>query len=92
MKLNMLRILFAFPFKIVVIENPSCTAYLNIKSDWFLVFFHQKKSLIEDPFDNEEHERHEVEMLAKKFETKYVSRSVEIVVIKGMNPDNFSCF
>ncbi|KAM6437741.1 ubinuclein-2 [Liasis olivaceus] len=31
----------------------------------------RKKSLIEDPFDNEEHERHEVEMLAKKFETKY---------------------
>ncbi|XP_015669002.1 ubinuclein-2 [Protobothrops mucrosquamatus] len=31
----------------------------------------RKKPLIEDPFDNEEHERHEVEILAKKFETKY---------------------
>ncbi|KAG8138057.1 hypothetical protein E2320_003995 [Naja naja] len=49
----------------------------------------RKKSFIEDPFDNEEHERHEVEMLAKKFETKYVSKSVEIVAITGMNPDNF---
>lgn len=85
----MLKILFAFPFKVVVIDNPLCIADLNIKSDWFLVFSHQKKSLIEDPFDNEEHERHEVEMLAKKFETKYVSKSVEIVAITGMNPDNF---
>ncbi|KAF7248549.1 Ubinuclein-2 [Varanus komodoensis] len=31
----------------------------------------KKSALNEDPFNDEEHERHEVEMLAKKFETKY---------------------
>lgn len=34
----------------------------------------QKKSVhSEDPFNDEQRERHEVEMLAKKFEAKYVS-------------------
>lgn len=38
----------------------------------FCIF--QKKSVhLEDPFNDEQRERHEVEMLAKKFEAKYVS-------------------
>lgn len=38
----------------------------------FCIF--QKKSVhLEDPFNDEQRERHEVEVLAKKFEAKYVS-------------------
>lgn len=38
----------------------------------FCIF--QKKSVhLQDPFNDEQRERHEVEMLAKKFEAKYVS-------------------
>lgn len=38
----------------------------------FCIF--QKKSVhSEDPFNDEQRERHEVEMIAKKFEAKYVS-------------------
>ncbi|XP_060101300.1 ubinuclein-2 [Heteronotia binoei] len=35
----------------------------------------KKSTVIEDPFNDEERERHEVEMLAKKFEAKYAGKT-----------------
>lgn len=43
--------------------------------EWIFNFCIFQKKLVhsEDPFNDEQRERHEVEMLAKKFEAKYVS-------------------
>lgn len=46
--------------------------FLLSLNEYFCLF--QKKSVhSEDPFNDEQRERHEVETLAKKFEAKYVS-------------------
>lgn len=48
--------------------------------EWYLTsaFFQKKSVHLEDPFNDEQRERHEVEMLAKKFEAKYVSYLPEL--------------
>lgn len=52
--------------------------------EWIFNFcIFQKKSVhSEDPFNDEQRERHEVEMLAKKFEAKYVSYYTCIKIYK----------
>lgn len=53
-------------------------------TEWIFNFcIFQKKSVhSEDPFNDEQRERHEVEMLAKKFEAKYVSYCTCIKIYK----------